>query len=69
VSQGSQNDVDILADFTLTNLDQFLGNLPATFFADAEEARNAIRLGRAFNLHARRVQVRPVSGALISRSA
>jgi hypothetical protein len=44
------NDVDILADLDLENLDRFLGNLPKTFFADREEARNAIRLGRPFNL-------------------
>jgi hypothetical protein len=44
------NDVDILADFTPENLDQFLGNLPETFFADPREARNAIRLGRPFNV-------------------
>jgi hypothetical protein len=44
------HDVDILADFTPENLDRFLGSLPETFFADPEEARKAIRLGRPFNV-------------------
>ena len=44
------NDVDILADFTLDNLNRFLGSLPETFFADPEEARKAIHLGRPFNV-------------------
>lgn len=44
------NDVDILADFTLDNLNRFLESLPETFFADPEEARNAIHLGRPFNV-------------------
>jgi hypothetical protein len=44
------NDVDILADFTPENLGMFLGSLPETFFADADEARKAIRLGRPFNV-------------------
>ena len=44
------NDVDILADLTPDNLDRFLSGLPKTFFADADEARNAIRLGRSFNV-------------------
>jgi hypothetical protein len=44
------NDIDILADFTLDNLDLFLRGLPGTFFADPEEARNAIRIGRPFNV-------------------
>ena len=44
------NDVDILADFNSGNLAQFLGSLPPEFFADRDEARNAIRLGRPFNV-------------------
>jgi hypothetical protein len=44
------NNVDILADFTLDNVDRFLSGLPKTFYADLEEARNAIRLGRPFNV-------------------
>jgi hypothetical protein len=44
------NDVDILADFNPGNLAQFLGLLPTEFFADPDEARNAIRLGRPFNV-------------------
>ena len=44
------NDVDILADFTPENLIPFLVNLPDTFFADPGEARNAVRLGRPFNV-------------------
>ena len=44
------NDVDIVADFTLENLDRFLHCLPGTFFADPVEARSALRLGRAFNV-------------------
>jgi hypothetical protein len=44
------NDVDILAEFSFASLDRFLGNLPDTFFADPDEARNAIRLGRPFNV-------------------
>jgi len=44
------NNVDILADFTQTSLDQFLGSLPETFFADREEAQSAIRSGRPFNV-------------------
>ncbi len=44
------NDIDILADFSAENLDRFFGHLPATFFADPEEAREALRLGRPFNV-------------------
>ncbi len=44
------NDVDILAEFTPENLSRFLGYLPETFFADAEGARTALRLGRPFNV-------------------
>lgn len=44
------NDVDILADLTPENLHDFLHNLPKTFYADAEEALNALRAGRPFNV-------------------
>ena len=44
------NDVDILAEFTLENVERFLENLPDTFYADTEEALNAIRRGKPFNL-------------------
>jgi hypothetical protein len=44
------SDVDILADFTLENVNRFLAGLPETFFADPEEILNAIRLGRPFNV-------------------
>lgn len=44
------NDVDILADFTAENQDLFLESLPKSFYADPEEARNAVRLGRPFNV-------------------
>ncbi len=44
------NDVDVLADFTEESLDRFLSSLPKTFYADPEEALNAVRLGRSFNV-------------------
>jgi hypothetical protein len=44
------NDVDIVADFTEESLDRFLALLPKTFYADQEEALNAIRFGRPFNV-------------------
>jgi len=44
------NDVDILADFTPQNLPLFLSRLPATFFADPDEALSAIHRGRPFNV-------------------
>ncbi len=44
------NDVDILADFSVANLDQFLANLPSTFYVDPEEARDAIQRGAPFNV-------------------
>jgi hypothetical protein len=44
------NGVDIVADITLENVNRFLRGLPETFFADPEEAGNAIRLGRPFNV-------------------
>jgi len=43
------NNFDILADFNHENLDRFLAALPKTFFADQDEARNAILQGRPFN--------------------
>lgn len=44
------NDVDVLAEFTLPALDEFLNKLPETFVFDADEARMALRLGRPFNI-------------------
>jgi hypothetical protein len=44
------NDVDILADFTPENLDRFLAALPKSLYADSDEARSSLRLGRAFNV-------------------
>jgi hypothetical protein len=44
------NDVDIVASFTPENLASFLSALPATFYVDREEAKSAIRFGRAFNV-------------------
>jgi hypothetical protein len=44
------NDVDIVAEVTQENLAVFLRHLPETFYADAEEALNAIRRGRPFNV-------------------
>src|SRR5277367_1384750 len=44
------NDVDILADLNLENMEQFLAGLPRTFYFDPEEAQQAIRQGRAFNV-------------------
>ncbi len=43
-------DVDVVADLTADNLDQFLAGLPETFYSDAGEARLAIQTGRAFNV-------------------
>ncbi len=44
------NDIDILADFTSESLARFLGSLPATIFVDYDEAQNAVRIGRPFNV-------------------
>jgi hypothetical protein len=44
------NDVDIVAELTEENVESFLGNLPKTFYVDADEALNAIRRGRPFNV-------------------
>jgi hypothetical protein len=44
------NDIDILAEFTQENLHGFLCNLPETFYVDADEAANALRGGRPFNV-------------------
>ncbi|MGD0616528.1 MAG: hypothetical protein ABSB67_02585 [Bryobacteraceae bacterium] len=43
------NDIDILAEFTEENLHGFLGNLPETFYVDADDAVSAIAGGRPFN--------------------
>ncbi len=44
------NDVNILAEFTQENMERFFANLPDTFYADAEEALQAVSRGRPFNL-------------------
>ena len=44
------NDIDILAEITDENVEQFVGDLPDTFYADASEALSAIRHGRPFNV-------------------
>jgi hypothetical protein len=44
------NDIDIVADLTRENLTEFLRNIPATFYVDAEDASSAIRSGRPFNV-------------------
>jgi hypothetical protein len=44
------NDVDILADLTPENLGLFLAGLTQDFYADGREGRDAIRLGRPFNV-------------------
>lgn len=44
------NDVDILAEFTEEALRRFLNSLPDTFYIDPEDALNAIRRGRSFNV-------------------
>ena len=43
------NDVDIVAEFTPERLNQFLHQLPVSFYVDADEARIAIQRGRPFN--------------------
>jgi hypothetical protein len=49
-SPALRNGVDILAELTEENLHGFLGNLPETFYVDAEEALSAIRRGGPFNV-------------------
>lgn len=44
------NDVDILADFTPDSLGKFLRALPEACYADADEAMDAVRAGRPFNV-------------------
>jgi hypothetical protein len=44
------NDVDILAEFTQETLQRFLRKLPEAFYADEDEALNALRAGRPFNV-------------------
>ncbi|HVY91344.1 MAG TPA: hypothetical protein VHA14_01295 [Bryobacteraceae bacterium] len=43
-------DVDILAEFTAESLDVFLCALPESFFVSRDDAHQALRLGRPFNL-------------------
>src|SRR5690349_8043617 len=44
------NDVDMVVDFTMESLNRFLDSLPKTFFVDPEDAREAFRFGRHFNV-------------------
>ncbi len=44
------NDLDILADLTPANVEHVFANLPAAFYADLDEARDAISRGRPFNI-------------------
>ncbi|MCC6264602.1 MAG: hypothetical protein IT169_13570 [Bryobacterales bacterium] len=44
------SDVDILAEFTMERLKAFLRSLPQDFYVDPDEAANAIRTGRPFNV-------------------
>ncbi len=44
------NDIDILAEVTSDNVVTLLSRLPNTFYADAEEALQALRRGRPFNV-------------------
>ena len=44
------NDVELLAEVTPESLAVFLHNLPETFYADPDEALNAILRGRPFNV-------------------
>lgn len=44
------NDVDIIAEFTEKNVGQFVDKLPDTFYVDRQEALNAVRRGRPFNI-------------------
>jgi hypothetical protein len=44
------NDVDILADFTVETLGKFLRGLPEAYYADPDEAMDAVRTGRPFNV-------------------
>jgi len=45
------NDIDILADFDANSVDRFLELLPASFHADAGDARKMVCLGRAFVIY------------------
>ena len=44
------NDVNIVADFTPESLNRFLEVLSQAFYADPEDARQAVALGRPFNV-------------------
>ena len=44
------HDVDIVAELTQENLNRLFDELPRDFYGDPQEARNALRLGRPFNL-------------------
>lgn len=44
------NNVDILADVSANNVADFFNLLPKNFYADLDQAFNAIRFGRSFNI-------------------
>jgi hypothetical protein len=44
------NGIDILAELTEENLDQFLRHLPKAYYVDADDALKAVRHGRPFNV-------------------
>jgi hypothetical protein len=44
------NDVDILAHFSLQSLNRFLASLSSDFYADREEAQEALERGVSFNV-------------------
>lgn len=44
------NDVDILADFTVESVSEFLRGLPEPYYADRDEALDAVGTGRPFNV-------------------
>ena len=44
------NDVDILADFTRQQLQEFVRRLPDEFYVDQREALSALHIGRPFNV-------------------
>jgi hypothetical protein len=44
------NDVDSLADFTVLSVSQFLRGLPEAYYADSDEAVDAVRTSRPFNV-------------------
>jgi hypothetical protein len=66
------NDIDILADLTPERAAEFCAALPAAFYADSDEAEQAVRSRRAFNvIHleaAYKFDIFPVAEDLFARS-